>query len=122
MRSIIIRNLSNSKAIPLHLEICDDFISRLRGLMFTRSIPTDGGLFFVNTSEDRINSAIHMYFMEYDLAIIWTDASGRVVDKVNARRWKTIAAPVKNAKYILETHIERFQEYNCGDKLEFVYE
>lgn len=121
MRSVIIRNLTNLQAKPLHLGICDDFISRLRGLMFTRSIPPDGGLFFVNPSEDRINSAIHMFFMGYDLAIIWADSSGQIVDKIKAHRWKTLAAPSKNAMYILETHIDRFQEYNCGDNLEFIY-
>jgi uncharacterized membrane protein (UPF0127 family) len=122
MRSITVHNVSNSQAVPLHLGICEDFISRLRGLMFTKDIPIDGGRFFVNSSEDRINSAIHMYFMNIDLAIIWTDSTGRIVDKVNAHRWKTIAAPKANAKYILETHIERIEEYNCGDILEFVYE
>jgi uncharacterized membrane protein (UPF0127 family) len=122
MRSILIHNLTNKNAVPLQLGICDDFLSRLRGLMFTNAIPTNGGLFFVNSAEDRINSAIHMYFMKFDLAIIWTDATGRVVDKVNAHRWKTIAAPRENAKYILETHIERIEEYNCGDILDLNYD
>lgn len=122
MQSLTVRNLSNQQAIPLHLGICSEFFSRLRGLMFTRSIPADGGLFFVNSSEDRVNSAIHMFFMTYDLVIIWADSSGQVVDKVLAYRWKTIAAPQKKAKYILETHIDRFAEYNCGDILEFIYD
>jgi len=90
--------------------------------MFTNSIPNDGGLFFMNSSEDRVNSAIHMFFMNIDLAIIWTDSSGVVVDKVRAFRWKTLAAPKTNAKYILETHRDRFEEYNCGDILELLHD
>jgi uncharacterized membrane protein (UPF0127 family) len=122
MQSITIQNLTNKNVIPLHLGICVSFLSRLKGLMFTNSIPTDGGLFFVNSSEDRVNSAIHMFFMNIDLTIIWVDSSGVVVDKVKAFRWKTLAAPRANAKYILETHTDRFGEYNCGDILELLHD
>jgi uncharacterized membrane protein (UPF0127 family) len=122
MRSITIRNITNVNAVPLKLGICDNFLSRLRGLMFSRMIPSDGGLFFVNPSEDRLNSAIHMFFMNIDLLIIWADSNGRIVDKIYAYRWKTIAAPGKNAKYILEAHIDRFEDYNCGDLLELIHE
>ncbi len=118
MRSISVRNLTNTNAVPLKLGICDDFFSRLRGLMFTGSIPPDGGLLFINPSDDRINSAIHMFFMNIDLAIFWADSNGQIVDKIYAHRWKTMAAPQKNARYILETHVDRMSEYNCGDHLE----
>ncbi len=67
MRSLTVHNLSNKEAIPLHLSICDDFLSRLRGLMFSNDIASDGGLFFLNPTEDRINSAIHMYLLN----MIW---------------------------------------------------
>jgi uncharacterized membrane protein (UPF0127 family) len=122
MQSFIIENRTNTKAIPLHVGICDTFITRLRGLMFTSSIPIDGGLLFINSSEDRVNSAIHMFFMDIDLTIIWLDSSYTVVDKVLAHRWKTLAAPAKNAKYIIETHVDRFGDYNCGDLLEITNE
>lgn len=90
--------------------------------MFSKSIDYDGGLFFVNSVEDRINSAIHMYFMNYDLTILWADHDGRIVDRVKALKWKTIASPQKDAKYILEAHIDRFEEYNTGDMLDFRYD
>jgi uncharacterized membrane protein (UPF0127 family) len=90
--------------------------------MFTRSIPVDGGLLFINPTEDRVNSAIHMFFMSIDLTIIWLDSSCKVVDKVLARRWVTLAAPEKGAKYIIETHTDRFGDYNCGDLVEITNE
>jgi uncharacterized membrane protein (UPF0127 family) len=62
-----------------------------------------------------------MYFMNFDLTIIWVDSAGKVVDKILARRWKTVAAPSKGAKFILETHTSRFSEYNTGDLLDFTY-
>jgi uncharacterized membrane protein (UPF0127 family) len=122
MKSVLVRNLSNQMAIPLQLSICDDFFSRFQGLMFSKEIAPDSGMFFLNQSEDRINSAIHMFFMNFDLAIIWVDSAGQVIDKIIANRWKTIAAPSKGAKYILETHTGRYLEYNAGDFLEFEYE
>lgn len=121
MKSVQVRNLSNQLAAPLKLGICDSFFSRLKGLMFSTEIASDGGLFFFNTSEDRINSAIHMFFMNFDLTIIWVDSTGKVVDKIMANRWKTLAAPSRGAKFILETNTERFLEYNTGDILEFNY-
>jgi uncharacterized membrane protein (UPF0127 family) len=121
MKCVQVRNLSNPLAIPLQLGICDSFISRLKGLMFSKDIDPNGGLFFLNPTEDRINSAIHMFFMNYNLLIIWVDSTGKVVDKIIASRWKTIAAPQRGAKFILETHPGRFLEYNSGDLLEFEY-
>ncbi len=119
MQSITVFNTTNQKATPLHLGICDSFITRLRGLMFSKNISPDGGLFFVNSAEDRVNSAIHMFFMNYDLTILWTDSKGRIVDRVLAKKWITLAAPSRKAKFILETHTERFEDYNIGDILEF---
>jgi uncharacterized membrane protein (UPF0127 family) len=122
MQSFIVKNKTNEEVIPLHLGICDTFLTRLRGLMFTKSIPKDGGLLFINPSEDRVNSSIHMFFMAIDLTIIWLDSSGTVVDKVLAHRWTTLAAPSKGAKYIIETHTDRFGDYNYGDLLEITNE
>lgn len=122
MQSFIIKNKTNRSAASLHLGICDTFLTRLKGLMFTRSIPVDGGLLFINPAEDRVNSAIHMFFMSIDLTIIWLDSSYTVVDKVLAHRWITLAGPSKNAKYIIETHTDRFDDYNCGDLLEITNE
>jgi uncharacterized membrane protein (UPF0127 family) len=121
MKSVLVRNLSNQNAIPLQLGICDSFLKRLQGLMFYKGIEPNTGLFFLNPAEDRINSAIHMYFMNFDLTIIWVDSGGRVVDKIIAKRWKTIAAPSRGAKFILETHTNRFSDFNSGDLLEFTY-
>lgn len=122
MKAVIISNLSNRDATPLHLGVCESFVSRFKGLMYSKKLALDGGLFFVNSTEDRINAAIHMFFMNFDLLIIWVDATGQIVDKIIATRWKTIAAPAKEAKYIIETHIDRFDEYNTGDFLDFKYE
>lgn len=60
--------------------------------------------------------------MNMDLAIFWLDSTGKVIDKVLARRWKTIAAPNEGATYILETHPDLIDEYNIGDILEIMYE
>ncbi|HEX7557060.1 MAG TPA: DUF192 domain-containing protein [Leptolinea sp.] len=122
MKSLLVQNLSLSGSVPIILGICDNFSSRFRGLMFYKTIPQNGGLFFINSTEDRVNSAIHMFFMKFDLTIIWVDSTNRVVDKIKARKWQTLAAPRKGAKFILETHIDRFDEYHLGDILEFCYE
>lgn len=121
MRSVQVRNLSNNQAILLNLSLCDNFFSRLKGLMFTKVISSGDGVLFINDSDDRINSAIHMFFMEYDLSIIWIDSYFRVVDKIMAKRWHTIAAPCCPAKFIMEISTDKFENYQTGDLLEFNY-
>jgi len=121
MKTVWVQNLTNPHAVNLQLGICDNFISRLRGLMFSKKIEKNGGMIFLNSTEDRIHYAIHMFFMNYDLSVIWVDSSGKIVDRILARRWKTIAGPQSPAKYILESHPERFSEFQIGDSLEFHY-
>jgi uncharacterized membrane protein (UPF0127 family) len=121
MKNVWVNNLSNPQAVKLKLGICDNFSTRLKGLMFSKYISFDGGLFFLNSYEDRTNSAIHMFFMNYDLTIIWVNSSGTIVDRTIATRWKTIARPCSPAKYILEAHPDRFCDYRIGDSLEFNY-
>ncbi len=71
----------------------------------------------VQPRADRVDAAIHMFFMNFDIAVIWADESLRVVDAQLARRWRPAYAPAKAAKYVLETHPDRLGEFAAGDQL-----
>ena len=119
MKNVIIVNQARSLESPLQASYCFSFFCRLKGLTFRRKIPEDWGLLLVQAKDSRIDSAIHMFGVFIDLGIIWINEVGEVVDKCLARRWITIKAPQRPARYILEIIPERLNEFSLGDKIRF---
>ena len=87
--------------------------------MFRDRLGLDEGLLLVEGRDSRLDSSIHMFFVPFDLAVFWIDSSLSVVDKVIAKSWKPAYLPKKPARYILEIHPERWDNYEIGDKVEF---
>lgn len=71
----------------------------------------------VQPRADRLDASIHMFFMNFDIAVIWADNDLRVVDVKYARRWRPYYAPSKAAKFVLETHPKRLKDFQVGDQL-----
>jgi uncharacterized membrane protein (UPF0127 family) len=88
------------------------------GLMFRPAIELDGGILMVQSSESRVNAAIHMFFMNFDIAVIWLDNHLQVVDAKIAFRRQAVVTPVSPARYILEIHSNRLLEFSIGDQIE----
>lgn len=59
-----------------------------------------------------------MLFMWMDLAVVWINHTGRVVDVRLARRWRSFYVPKLPARYILEAHIDRIHDFQVGDQIE----
>lgn len=85
--------------------------------MFQPAIGKHQGLLMVQPRSDRVDAAIHMFFMNFDIAVIWADNDLRVVDAQLARRWRLAYMPARAAKYVLETHPDRLNDYSIGDQL-----
>ena len=85
--------------------------------MFRRAIGAHEGLLMVQPRTDRMDAAIHMFFMRFDIAVIWADSELRVVDVQLARRWRPAYVPARAAKYVLEIHPDRLKDYSIGDQL-----
>jgi len=73
----------------------------------------------VQKRESRLDAAIHMLFMRIDIGVVWVNSDLEVVDLRIARRWRPFYIPKAPAKYILEIAVDRFNEFNLGDKLDF---
>lgn len=71
----------------------------------------------VQPVEDRINAAIHMFFMNFDIAVIWMDHNWRVVDAQYARKWRPAYSPASAAKYVLEIHPSRLNDFQVNDQI-----
>ena len=89
--------------------------------MFHSSLAPDKGLLLVEARASRFDTAIHMLFVFMDLAVIWTNSEKIVVDTVLARSWRPVYSPLRPARYILEIHPDRRNEFKIGDRLEFQY-
>jgi len=120
-KTALLTNLSKPLPIDVELRVCDSFFSKLKGLMFTPTIEAYQGLLFIETYESRMNTGIHMFFMNFDIACIWLDKEFKVVDLVYAKKWKTIKIPEKPAQYTLELNKDLLPYFSINDQLRCDY-
>jgi 2,3-bisphosphoglycerate-independent phosphoglycerate mutase len=114
-----ITNLRTGQAIAQRLVRCDSFLKRGRGLMFRRALPDGEVYLFVEGRESVAQTAIHMFFVFFPIAVVWLDGSKRVVDKVLARPFRPYYAPRQPARYYIEGHSSLLEQVSLGDQLEF---
>jgi uncharacterized membrane protein (UPF0127 family) len=119
MRIVEISNQSHPLAAPLRARVCDTFGSKLRGLSWRRELSAEEGIVLLGDKESRVDSAIHMLGMFFDLAIIWLDTDKRVVDARAAWRWRSILTPRKPAQFVIECGLDRLDEFQLGDQIVF---
>ena len=100
------------------LDFADSFVSRLMGLMF-RKDPENGLILKLPSSRSKRGSAIHMFFMKFDIATIWVNTKGIVVDVKLARKWRPYYSPALPARYTIETRPEYLSYFKIGDQLAF---
>lgn len=87
--------------------------------MFTKELGMNEGIILADQHESRINTAIHMLFMSFNITVLWLDKDRVVVDKVRAKKWRPIYMPKKPAQYVVELHESQFDQYAVGDQLIF---
>ncbi len=116
---IFIQNQNQAIQDPPRIKFCDSFLCRLRGLMFRTSLNLNEGIVLVIKRDSRADSSIHMFFVPFDLAVFWINNNDEVVDKVIAKSWRPAYFPARAARYTLEIHPDRFNDYQVGDKVEF---
>lgn len=86
--------------------------------MFTASLPKDRGILLVEPKESIINTSIHMFFMNYDIAVIWLSSQYKVVDACYAKSWRPLYKPRTPAKFVLETNVDNLPFYHIGDEIQ----
>ena len=118
-RTISIENLNRTVTSGLRVKYCDTFLTQLRGFTFRSELMKDDGLVLVGKRDSRIDSSIHMFFVSFDLAVIWINSEMQVVDRIVAKSWKPAYFSKCPAKYVLEVHPERWDEFQVGDKVKF---
>jgi uncharacterized membrane protein (UPF0127 family) len=112
-------HVENGRYLPTRLKWCHSFGRKLRGFTFRRTLSPDEGLVLVETSDSRVNSAIHMLFVFFDLGVIWLNDTGEIVDKKLARPWRLSYVPQSPARYVIELHPSLLDQVQIGDHLRF---
>ena len=116
---ISIENKNRKIDGELRVKFCDTFLAQLRGLTLRAPISREEGLLLVGTRDSRLDSSIHMLFVNFDLAVMWINSEMQVVDKVLARSWRPAYFSKQPAKFVLEVHPGRWDEFQIGDRLVF---
>lgn len=116
---ITIENKSRAIRGPLRIKYCDTFLTQLRGFTFRSQLAPEEGLLLVGRRDSRLDSSIHMFFVSFDLSVIWINSAMQVVDKVLARSWHPAYFAKQPARYVLEVHPERWEDFEIGDAVEF---
>jgi uncharacterized membrane protein (UPF0127 family) len=60
-----------------------------------------------------------MLFMFMEIAVVWLDSSGKVVDKKRAKPWRLAYAPREAAQYYIEARPSLLERVEIGDMLKF---
>lgn len=111
--------VNRTRGAPLagQVRVCRSFGSRLMGLMMRRRLGSERGVLLVMSTTSRIDSAIHMLFVFFPLAVFWLDEEGFVVSRCLAKPWRLFYAPQRPARYVLEVAQARIDSAAVGDCL-----
>jgi uncharacterized membrane protein (UPF0127 family) len=116
---ISIENTNRGIGDPLRVKFCDTFLTQLRGFTFRSRLAVDEGLILAGKRDSRLESSIHMFFVSFDLSVLWINSDMLVVDKVLARSWRPAYFSKQPAKYVLEIHPQRWDDFQIGDRVQF---
>lgn len=110
-------NTSHPEKFTINADYCVTFLKRLKGLMFVPTLKTGEGILLVEKSPSILSSSIHMFFMNFDILVIWLDDYLKVVDFKLAKRWHPFYVSSRPARFILETHPDYINEFRNGDQI-----
>jgi len=119
MRQVIVHNRSRPQDQLVQVRYCDTFLCQLRGLTFRRQLPLDEGLLLVQGRDSRLEAAIHMLGVWFDLTIVWINADMLVVDVRKASSWWSVFVPQFPASYVLEISVDKLRDFRVGDEVYF---
>jgi uncharacterized membrane protein (UPF0127 family) len=118
-KQIFIENKNRKLDSLPRIKYCDTFLTQLRGFTFHSRLVLDEGLLLVGTRDSRLDSSIHMLFVSFDLTVIWINSNMQVVDKIIAKSWRPAYFSKQPARYVLEIHPDRWNDYEIGDTVQF---
>ncbi|MBV6394572.1 MAG: hypothetical protein HFACDABA_00138 [Anaerolineales bacterium] len=115
---VIVQGREHKPASLPRVKYCESFLCRLRGLTFRAPLTPDEGLLLVFGRDSRVDSSIHMLGVSFDIAVFWINSEMKIVDKIVAGAWKPAFFPKEPARYVLEVHAGRINDFEIGQAVE----
>lgn len=112
-------NLTTGQVLAAQITVCDTFWSKLRGLMFRRSLEADEVLLFCYGRESTAETSIHMFFVPFPIAVIWLNARKEVIDLTLAKPFRPYYASRVPAQFFVEGVPGLLEHAHIGDELAF---
>ncbi|OCA84549.1 hypothetical protein A8F94_16505 [Bacillus sp. FJAT-27225] len=108
-------NLSNGTEIADNIENADSFFRRLKGLMFTKSLPAGHGLLI------KPCQSIHTFFMNYPIDVVYLDGNNEIVALDQSMKPSKVGKVYRKASSVLELPdgTIRDTELKVGNHLSF---
>jgi uncharacterized membrane protein (UPF0127 family) len=119
MQRVNIRRRATGDLVLPNVRWCASFGCKLRGFMFRRGLAPGEALLMVESRDSVSLTSIHMFFVPFELGVVWINTAGRVVDKVVARPWRPYYASRAPARYTLELAPELVEQVSVGDEWDF---
>ena len=94
---------------------CNNFFTRLKGLMFYRKLKDNEVFLFKLDKEYKLRASIHMLFVFFPINVIWLNSKYEIVDVKKAHPFTSFIMPNKKARYILESNLNN--NFKIGDKV-----
>ena len=88
--------------------------------MFRSNIGIDEGLVLVERTPSVTNTAIHMFFVNTPLTVLWIDEKYVIQHIVLALPWRPFYAAKIPCKYVVELHPSLALHFATGDRIEFL--
>lgn len=98
---------------------CSNYLCKLRGLTFRRSVRTEDALVLVEASDNRITAGITMLFAFCSIAAIWVNSAGEIVDSRLAKPFRPFYLPRAAARYTIEGPPALLEALRPGDRVRF---
>lgn len=92
----LVQIFRDNKCILSEVRLANGFWSRLRGLTFYRELPGIDGLLLYPCN------GVHMFWMRFDLSLVYLDRKGKVLHIVEQIKPNRIGPRIKGAYYVLE--------------------
>ncbi|MDF2884768.1 MAG: hypothetical protein K0R54_5338 [Clostridiaceae bacterium] len=103
---LILINIDYNTVISENLTVADTYFKRLKGLMFTKELPSQNALQIIPCSE------IHTFFMNYSIDVLYLDGNNNIVYMDEKLQSGKIGKYVKNARSVIELPAGKIKETN----------
>jgi uncharacterized membrane protein (UPF0127 family) len=94
--SLFLKNIDTDEVISKTVIVANRFLTRLKGLMFTRELPPESSMFIYPCS------GIHTFFMNYNIDVLYLDINNKILAVDEDMRPGRVGRIIKGAVAVVE--------------------